>query len=141
MRHAKASLSTLSVPCSQAAAVAEKDEKEEDEKEGAGEGEVAIPASMSVEGDEEEEESSGGGGFFSNDEDFSPEPGFVDEVRRVRLFVVLSRLLLFLAVVAIHHRPMLLLVPYLSGLDIGLVLIILSLTMSLAKRDSIRSAH
>ncbi|CAM9968844.1 unnamed protein product [Ectocarpus sp. 12 AP-2014] len=67
----------------QAAAVAEAEEKEQDEKEGAGEGEVAIPASMSVESEEEEEESSGGGGFFSKDEEFSAEPGFVDEGKNI----------------------------------------------------------
>lgn len=96
----KTRLLQKSVPCSQAAAVAETDEKEQDEKEGAGEGEVAIPASMSVEG-EGEEESSRGGGFFSKDEDFSPEAGFVDEVRHTRsFFCYLRSRLLFLDVVA-----------------------------------------
>lgn len=58
------------------------DDKTEDVKEGGVDAEVAIPGveAEEVEEEEEEEESSAAG-FFSKDEEFATEPGFVDEVR------------------------------------------------------------
>lgn len=53
------------------------DDKTQEEKEGGVDAEMAIPA---VEAEKEEEESSASG-FFSKNEEFATEPGFVDEVR------------------------------------------------------------
>ena len=67
-------------PLHQAAKAAEL-EGDKTEKEGGVDGEMAIPAVEAEEEEEEEEEEKSVGGFFSKDEEFDTEPGFVDEVR------------------------------------------------------------